>query len=103
MKINVICTIRDRFRDLLKQPGHDNPEAHTSQKLKSGLKLPSSHNQGHLIVYAPITNTLHEAAKLTKLMNDFDEFQDIVSKDRMVMSEDSIVHQVVGIIRRRVL
>ena len=106
----LLSTLRDRFRDLLKQLGHDNPEAYSSQKLKLKLEkewpeisFVSQSGASDFICSSNIcvSDALHKAAELTKLMNDFDEFQDIVSKDRMVMSEDRIVHQAVGIIRRR--
>ena len=108
----LLTTLRDRFRDLLKQLGHDNPEAYSSQKLK--LKLEKEWPEMYFVSQSgasdcicsskiSVSDALHKAAELTKLINDFDEFQDIVYKDRMIMSENSIVHPAVGIIRRGVM
>ena len=46
-----------------------------------------------------VSDALFNAAELTKVMNDHVDFQDIVSEDGKVISEESTVHQSVGIIR----
>ena len=112
-EVFLLSTLRDNFHAMLRTAGQDNVESYTSQKLKR--QLSKEWPEISFIAQAgasdfvcsndiSVGDALHKANELTKLLEasadmDTGDFE----QTPVQMTDESIVHQAVGILRKRIM
>ena len=114
-EVFLLTSMRNRFQELLCGQGAVNSENYTSQNLKKQLLkqyseilsfIPQPGSKSDLVCSSTIRvgealQKANQLAQVLRSIEDDDENND--SSDHNYVSDDSIIHQAVGILRRRII